>query len=84
MQYRYELEMARSAITAAGHLIARSDADDDVLAEFPDGRFAIVHLTWSDDIRSQAQVTSFTTLEDAFAAMRRDGTALRADRHGSW
>lgn len=32
-----------------GTVVARSDADDDVLAKLEDGRFAIVHLTWSNN-----------------------------------
>ncbi|MDQ0470831.1 hypothetical protein [Labrys wisconsinensis] len=49
-QRRYDIEVAGAHPLArsSGMIVARSDANDDVLVETSDGRFAIVHLTWSD------------------------------------
>ena len=48
---RLKIEVGRDhALWGLGAVvIARSDADDDVLAKLEDGRFAIVHLTWSNN-----------------------------------
>ena len=75
LQRRYALEHARTGAGPAGHVIARSEADDDLFIELPDQRFALVHLTWSDDETQMPQIAVFATSLDALAAMRRDSEA---------
>jgi hypothetical protein len=48
-------------------IIARSDANDDVMVKLDDGRYAIVHLTWSTNSGNAdwPYTTLFMTAEDA-------------------
>ena len=45
-QYEREITSVHRLSGMGGQVSARSTADDDVLVQVRDGRFAIVHLTW--------------------------------------
>jgi hypothetical protein len=49
LQEQLDLEIGREhdLWQTGARIVARSDADDDVMAVLSDGRYAIVHLTWN-------------------------------------
>jgi len=77
LQQQLDLEIGRGhdLWQTGAKIVARSDADDDVMAMLNDGRYAIVHLTWntnSGDAR-WPHTRIFLTAEDARRAAF-DGT----------
>ena len=45
-QYAAEIGRGHALHGAGGQVVARATASDDVLVALPDGRHALVHLTW--------------------------------------
>lgn len=50
LQKRYDHEITDGHVLwgASGYVIGKNEGTDDVLIRLADGRFAIVHLTWSE------------------------------------
>lgn len=51
LQHQYDREIGAGHLlwNAGGRVIGKHDASDDVLVALADGRYAIVHLTWSSN-----------------------------------